>query len=240
MMGDVKTYSPVVECSRELKRRIDKTMVDYGRQAQALDQSFPQRLLRRNASIDNLSVDEIKHRMSAIDRRTEELKEIGILYETPIYQFEFIDSIDKSQAGVMTLYVDDTEAKLQVLEDLANRVRLLLTSLNGKFRHKKLRIDRDKGLSVNGEHGGNPLPLDSLSSGEQHELILHYNLLFRVPKNTIVLLDEPELSLHIDWQDKFLSDLMATIELSRFDALVATHSPYIVGAKDELMVELSG
>ena len=235
-----KTYSQVIECSRELKHRIDETMVEYGRQAQELDQSFPQRLLRRDPEINDLPVDEIDRRMSHIYEKTEELKTMGILDETPIHQFESPAPIDKSQAGVMTLYVNDTEKKLQVLKDLANRVRFLLTSLNGKFRYKKLRIDRDIGLSVSGERGGDPLPLESLSSGEQHELILHYNLLFRVSRNTIVLLDEPELSLHIDWQDKFLSDLMETIKLSEFDAIVATHSPYIVGENDKLMVELSG
>lgn len=231
--------SRVVECSRDIKRRIDDTMADYGRQAQSLDQSFPQRLLQRDASSANLPVEEIRKRMSSLDRKTDELKEIGILDETPMRRFQVVGDIDMPQAGVMTLYVQDTEEKLQVLEDLAKRVRLLLKSLNGKFRHKKVRVDREAGLAVAGD-GSDALPLDSLSSGEQHELILHYDLLFKVPGNTVVLLDEPELSLHIEWQSKFLDDLMAIVKLSRFDALVATHSPYIVGERDELMVELSG
>ena len=147
--------------------------------------------------------------------------------------------MEKSQAGVMTLYVDDTANKLQVLEDLASRARLLLRSLNGKFQHKQMRVDRNEGLVVAGDHGDS-LPPDSLSSGEQHELILHYDLLFRVAPNTVVLLDEPELSLHLQWQSTFLSDLMDIVQLSSFDALVATHSPWIVGERDDLMVELSG
>ena len=230
--------SRVVECSRELKRKIDDTMAEYGRRAQTLDQSFPQRLLQRRTAGDNLPVEDIRKRMWDLDRKTEDLKKIGILEETPIDQFQLGDDMDPSQAGVMTLYVDDTAEKLQVLEDLAGRARLLLESLNGKFRHKRIRVDRDEGLAVDGE--SEPLPLDSLSSGEQHELILHYDLLFRVQPNTVVLLDEPELSLHIEWQSKFLSDLMAIVKLSGFDALVATHSPYIVGDRDDLMVELAG
>lgn len=230
--------SRVVECSTELKRRIDDTMATYGRQAQVLDQSFPQRLLERSGANDSLSIEEIQSRMSDLDRKTEELKDIGILDETP-HQFQLVGDMEESQAGVMTLYVDDTAQKLQVLEDLASRARLLLDSLNGKFRHKKMRVDRDKGLVVAGEHGDS-LPPDSLSSGEQHELILHYDLLFRVDPNTVVLLDEPELSLHLEWQSRFLSDLMAIVQLSGFDALVATHSPSIVGGRDDLMVKLAG
>ena len=229
--------SRVVECSRELKRRIDDKMAEYGREAQVLDQSFPQRLLQRSEANDNLSVEEIQNRMSELKTKTDELKDIGILDE-PIHQFELVRNIESSQAGVMTLYVDDTAKKLKVLEDLASRARLLLESLNGKFRHKRMRVDRDQGLVAAGEHG-DPLPLDSLSSGEQHELILHYDLLFKVPPNTVVLLDEPELSLHIEWQSRFLSDLMAIVQLSGFDALVATHSPHIIGVRDDLMVELA-
>ena len=230
--------SRVVECSRELKRRIDNTMADYGRRAQNLDQSFPQRLLQHSPKGNILSIKEIRSRMKDLDRKTDELKKIGILDEAPTHQFNFIDNIDTSQANVMTLYVNDTAGKLEVLEDLASRARLLLKSLNGKFRHKQIRIDRKEGLAVDGDIG--TLPLDSLSSGEQHELILHYDLLFRVQRNAVVLLDEPELSLHIEWQSKFLPDLTEIVELSGFDAIVATHSPHIVGDRDNLMVELSG
>ena len=231
--------SRVVECSTDLKGRIDDTMAEYGRQAQVLDQTFPQRLLQRSGANDSLSIEEIRKRMSELDRKTKELKEIGILDETRTPRFQFVDSMEKSQAGVMTLYVDDTAKKLQVLEDIASRARLLLNSLNGKFQHKQMRVDRDKGLIVAGEHGDSLSP-DSLSSGEQHELILHYDLLFRVAPNTVVLLDAPELSLHLEWQTRFLSDLVAIVKLSSFDALVATHSPSIVGERDDLMVELGG
>ena len=214
-------------------------MAEYGRQAQALDQTFPQRLLQRGGANDNLSIEEIRRRMSELDRKTKELKDIGILDETRTPRFQLAGDMEKSQAGVMTLYVDDTANKLRVLEDLASRARLLLRSLNGKFQHKQMRVDRDEGLVVAGDHGDS-LPPDSLSSGEQHELILHYDLLFRVAPNTVVLLDEPELSLHLQWQSRFLSDLMDIVQLSSFDALVATHSPWIVGERDDLMVELSG
>ena len=150
--------------------------------------------------------------MSNLARKTEELEKIGLLEETSAHQFQLLNDIDPQQAGVMTLYVADTAKKLKVLEDLASRTRLLLESLNGKFKNKQILVDRKEGLAV--KVNGEPLPLDSLSSGEQHELILHYDLLFRVQPNTVVLLDEPELSLHIEWQSKFLSDLMAIVELA--------------------------
>ena len=88
-----------------------------------------------------------------------------------------------------------------------------------------------------GKEGQN-LPLHSLSSGEQHELVLHYDLLFKTQPNTVVLIDEPEISLHIAWQKNFFLDLMKIVQISGFDAIVATHSPFIVGDKEDLMVDL--
>ena len=139
----------------------------------------------------------------------------------------------------MTLYVQDTEKKLQVLGAFATRTRLLLENVNRKYRHKRIQLDREKGFVATSD-SGQPLLLNSLSSGEQQELLLHYDLLFRVPSNTIVLIDEPELSLHVAWQKKFLPDLLKIVQLSNFDALVATHSPFVVGDRTDLMVGLGG
>ena len=135
--------------------------------------------------------------------------------------------------------MEDTAKKHQAALHLAERIRQLLKGLNGKFRHKRIAVKRGEGLVAEDEHDRS-LPLASLSSGEQHELVLHYDLLFRIEPNALVLLDEPEISLHVEWQSTFLADLMEMAELSRFDALVATHSPYIVDNRDDLMVGLGG
>ena len=213
-------------------------MADYGRQAQVLDQTFPERLISATAN-DKLDEDELKERMSQLDIRTDELRSLGFLDEKAAHPFDIqaLRDMDDWQAQVMTLYVRDIEDKLKALGKLAERAQLLLDNINGKFQNKKIYLDRKEGL-VAKDTGGQKLPLESLSSGEQHELVLHYNLLFRVPSNTVVLIDEPELSLHVAWQKKFLSDLEGIINLSGFDAIVATHSPFIAGDKDDLMVRL--
>ena len=79
-----------------------------------------------------------------------------------------------------------------------------------------------------------------LSSGEQHEIVLLYELLFKVSENSIILIDEPEISLHVAWQEVFLKDLGQMAELSRFQALIATHSPQIINDRWDLTVELRG
>ena len=228
--------STVVEYSNDFQTQLADTMARYGRRSQTLDQSFPQRLI---SATDKLSVDAIQEALTAMDNNTKQLTTMGILDNPQAHPFNMgsLENIDDTQARVMTLYISDTENKLKVLDDLASRTSLLLDNVNQKFRNKTIRLDREHGLVAMSKKG-KKLPLDSLSSGEQHELVLNYDLLFKVPPNTIVLIDEPELSLHVAWQKRFLPDLLEIISLSDFDALVATHSPYVIGDRDDMMVGL--
>lgn len=231
------TTPTVLARSHEFSELLSETMANYGRQAQVLDQTFPQRLVDANDSFRN---DELQERMAALKKETDQLKALGILDEAseqPSHGLAVQPTLDATQLRVMTLYVQDTERKLKALADVARRVRSLLDSINGKYRYKRLRIDRKDGFVAETDSGAR-LPLSSLSSGEQHELVLHYDLLFRVEENTIVLIDEPELSLHVSWQKRFLPDLLEFADLSAFDAIVATHSPYIIGDREDLMVGL--
>jgi predicted ATP-binding protein involved in virulence len=63
-------------------------------------------------------------------------------------------------------------------------------------------------------------------------------LLFKVKPNTLILIDEPEMSLHISWQQEFLKDLQKITKLSGLDILMATHSPDIINDRWDLTVEL--
>ena len=228
----------VVEYSKDFQDRISKSTAAYGRKTQELEQSFLQRLMSDGSELDE---NELRDEMTTLEKRITYLDGLGILEQTSSNPFsaQFPDRIDPSQLRAMTLYVKDTKEKLAVLDDFARRSSLLLTNINEKFQHKSIRLDQDKGL-VAQSSSGDLLPLDALSSGEQHELVLHYDLLFRIPPNTLVLIDEPELSLHVAWQNRFMADLLEIVQVSGFDILVATHSPYVTGVRKDLMVSLGG
>ena len=226
----------VLACAGDLKRRLDDTMADYGRHAQMLDQTFPHRLV---SAENGLERGVLSQRLATLAQKAADYRSIGILDQLPEHPLDTasLQDIDSTEAKVITLYVEDTEKKLQGLDELAVRVRFLLKSLNEKYRHKRIRLDREQGL-VAERDDGHRLSLDSLSSGEQHELVLYSELLFKARPNTVVLIDEPELSLHVTWQKQFLPDLLDIVELSGIDAVVATHSPFIAGYRDDLMVRL--
>lgn len=69
------------------------------------------------------------------------------------------------------------------------------------------------------------LGVDQLSSGEKLILQLFVAILTR-PKASVLILDEPEISLSVEWQKSLLDDIL--LLNPSLQILVATHSPAIV------------
>jgi predicted ATPase len=67
-----------------------------------------------------------------------------------------------------------------------------------------------------------------LSSGEKQLLILFAEGLLQQNHEWIYIADEPELSLHVDWQTQLVDDLRSINPHAQI--LFATHSPDIVSS----------
>lgn len=64
-----------------------------------------------------------------------------------------------------------------------------------------------------------------LSSGQKQILAL-ITAVRNAPEGSLILIDEPEISLHVDWQERVVEQLYTPLIGSRL--LIATHSPDIV------------
>lgn len=237
----VSSTETVVEYSNDLKKKIETTLADYAKKSQQLDQSFPQRLLTKNS--ETMQDVAISLGMKEIQEKQLTYQSLGLINKAAAGAYPFdsaqAEGLDDARKAVMAVYVRDTKDKFAVLDDLAGRVNLLLKNINAKFLNKEIVVSRERGLTIKTPTSDEELPISALSSGEQHEIVLMYDLLFRIKANTLVMIDEPELSLHVNWQERFLSDLSEVIKVAGFDALIATHSPYIISDRSDLLVELS-
>lgn len=77
--------------------------------------------------------------------------------------------------------------------------------------------------------GGDPLKFSVLSSGEQNRILLLAKVVAAVDADTVLLIDEPEISLHLHWQMDFhrsLKDLLKGFKKTH--VVVATHSPILI------------
>lgn len=90
---------------------------------------------------------------------------------------------------------------------------------------KQLSLDRRTfKVSVSSISGRREIPLDALSSGEK-QMISLFAKMYLYPNKKIVLIDEPELSLSIEWQQKILIDIFRAETCAQLIAI--THSPFI-------------
>ena len=227
----------VTRYSHDLQELINETATKYGNLSQSLDRTFPARLVHE-PEIDKSDEEHLKQELIDIENKRELLTKAGLLVPTDQdWQGSGLQDVDDSKLGVLAVYAQDTKAKLAVFDDLYNRVDTLKKIVNSRFSHKYFDVKSD-GFHVSTNNAS--LDLEMLSSGEQHELVLLYDLLFAVKPGTFILIDEPELSLHVAWQRDILDDLKDIARLSRLRMLLATHSPSIVGDRDDLVIELSG
>ena len=71
----------------------------------------------------------------------------------------------------------------------------------------------------------NVIQLSSLSSGEKQIVSLFSRLYLENEKESIVMIDEPELSISMKWQKMLLPDVMRSQNCKLI--LTVTHSPFI-------------
>lgn len=227
----------VLYISDRLTNIIKTKLNDYAEISQALDRTFPLRLVKQISS--TLTEQQIRDRLENLERKRSKLIDIGLLDKDESSQFEIPQHIEPDTINVLSIYVEDTEKKLAVFDQLADKIELMRHIINKHFLYKQLTIDRNSGFIFK-TRNGESLELANLSSGEQHELVLLYKMLFEVDENSLVLIDEPEISLHVVWQQEFLDDMGKIINLAKFDLLIATHSPQIIHDRWDLTVELKG
>lgn len=122
------------------------------------------------------------------------------------------------------------QKRLQTFCDIIDR---------SQFAHKNMQIDKRYGfrfVADNEDH--TVLSVERLSSGEQHILIMTFELLFLASDDSLVLIDEPEMSFHMLWQVDYLKNLRTITSLQKLQCIVCTHSPQIFNMDWNLTIDL--
>ncbi len=227
-----KTFLNTIELyAEELKKLIEEKQLEAYQIAQKLDSSFPKRLIEAKTVVDEPI---FKKRFAELKDKQSKLQQFGIAtsaQEIPDYNVE--------SAKVLSVYLNDSEEKLKIYDDLLAKIELFVNIINQKdFAFKSIKISSDKGFSFYQNKQQQELSLTDLSSGEQQEVVLLYELLFKTTPNTLILIDEPEISLHVLWQKAFIDDLQKIAAIKKINFLVSTHSPQIINNHWDLTRDL--
>ncbi|WET68785.1 AAA family ATPase [Sphingobacterium sp.] len=106
--------------------------------------------------------------------------------------------------------------------------------------NKSLKIAPDGEIIVEYKNG-NSADLYKLSSGEKQIIIMIAHLIFaeHLKNAGVFIIDEPELSLHISWQEIFVDSIQEASPNTQF--ILATHSPSIISkiSRENLCQDIS-
>ena len=168
----------------------------------------------------------------------ERLHNVGIInYKFPMHIELLLNTYVHKDNILHTLAGSFLEA-YKGASTLLDKVELFCELVNERLFKKKLRVQACRGIQVENLLTGEKVPLHGLSSGEQHLIVSYYQMLFKVEPGSILIIDEPEISLHAGWQRYFIRDVMRIREIQKYYVLVATHSPSIIDRYWDNAIEL--
>lgn len=224
----------------ELIKYIQSYEKEYAIKAKDMDASFPKRIIEI-ASIHN-SKNQIEAlglilRIQNLSTIRKSLSKRGILTgETPApYLDDNIKPDDINDNNTLKqfleLYSEDSASKFSVFNDFFDKIKPFENIFNNLFYNKKFIVHRDKGVQITmrNELGKEMnVPLDKLSSGEKQYFILFYELMFKTKEKQLILIDEPELSLHVAWQVNMVDQFLDVSKSQKLNVILATHSSAIM------------
>ncbi|EFM9370427.1 ATP-binding protein, partial [Escherichia coli] len=160
----------------------------------------------------------------------------------------FINELKSEQAFMGELKTSD-EQLMSKLESLVDRVFLkeiknnswgggLFSAINEFLKKTKRSVTRDeKGFIAFKLNNGSIIKWYNFSRGEKTLLVLLLSVFLNKDKDVIFILDEPDLSLHIEWQELLLPNLSRLAPERQF--ILSTHSPALVGNIEEQYLNIA-
>lgn len=103
----------------------------------------------------------------------------------------------------------------------------LTNVINDLFHECNKTVHFDKGsLTIESNSNGESIAFNKLSSGERQLLYILLKSANTSEDDTVLLMDEPEISLHLSWQEKLITSIKKIN--TKCQLIIVTHSPAII------------
>ena len=164
-------------------------------------------------------------------------EEIQTYSTTLSKEYEFINIINSNVIRDIPSYIATRRNYLATIEEdltmkeITNKV---VKEINRIFSVLKLDVKLkgfskdEKTMPIFENSAGEEFDINDLSSGEKQLFLRTLSIKMLEPKNSIILIDEPELSLHPKWQQRIIEVYKKIGENNQI--IIATHSPHILGS----------
>lgn len=198
----------------------------YVEKSQQIDSTFIQRLIEKTHA--TYTRDEYQKKLEDLKQKIANFEKYGLLDK-----YNLVEDYDDALGTVLSMHIDDMNDKFGVYDKIYDKLERFDKFVSGKgLSNKTMKLDPEEGITFISD-SGRIIPLHKLSSGEQNIVILYYRLVFETNNETLVLIDEPENSIHVEWLKEMLNDYLETVEKLKCQMIIATHSiPFIDGHWD--------
>lgn len=228
-------------CAEQLRNLMGAAEDESASLSQKLDATFPIRLFQRLQKQKHLYYTNIQQRLIGIQGKRRDYMRFGLIQKQEELLPDEGDAMESSREylNVLDLYINDAMEKLSPFETLHQKIDLFESILREKvLAFKHVHISRDQGFSFISENGS-PVGRNMLSSGEQNQIVLLFCLIFNLRTHKVILIDEPEISLHVAWQQTFLDSLKKIQKINNYEkVIIATHSPAVISKNWPLTFDL--
>jgi predicted ATPase len=145
--------------------------------------------------------------------------------------------LNKAQVDRISKIVEIIDEHKSKQDSLFKPINDFISTVNSFYQDSNKSIKLDTvGQIVVKRPDGKECSIEGLSSGERQLLVIFAHVYFsKNDKRTTFIIDEPELSLHLRWQERF-TDTIKTFE-NGGQFILATHSPEIVGKNKNKVVQ---
>ncbi len=230
-----RNESPLKIARRKISACIREATERYNQEVSLAKDRLPRMFLEEEGG--SLDCEQFMTEWYDYSMELKRFQEIGLI--APAEDFtkgRDIAAVYPTKGPFLSTYLEAFKGTTAPLRDIYERLKLFKTILDSRnvITGKKVFFGKD-GVSV--LMGDREIPLDALSSGEKHDFMMFYHLIFGTERGSLVLIDEPEISLHIQWQESYLDHLTGICEMNGLQAIVATHSPNIIGSHIDCLVE---
>lgn len=157
------------------------------------------------------------------------------------YSFRIHERESNTAVRILDVYRNSLVERIRVLKESFAVINTYLNAVNEFFEGKKIEIAFHKepryrvptvGIRFDDDFS---IGLRTLSSGERQIVTLIYAAT-HMNQQRVVLIDEPELSLHVDWQRMLINKMGEQLEGRQ--VIACTHSPVIAADYEDRMREL--
>lgn len=217
------------------ERQIKNNVLNSTKTGDKNTNSIYSELLKRvSLNHNNISEDDLSNlliKLSEIKKESDKYFNLGLLSKLEIQDIENTINQNTNNGikrellfNILDPYVELLRSRLDALQPIYDTIQKFINSVNDYFPSKNMAYNLSEGFTITDKFISEPIEFSNLSSGEKQLIILLCNVVNESPKASILIIDEPEISLNVKWQRKLIHTLLELSQGKDVQFVFSSHS----------------